>query len=316
MTTKPPTHRLTERDLDLLHDLGDYRFLSAPQVAALHFPSVGSAERRLRALHAEGLAARVFMPARPYDRQVTTIYALAPAGAKLLAAREEGGHLVPLTDKDKRSALFLEHTLRRNDVRICLALLDRDHPGFQLLLWKQKVEDVRLTTTLPTPTGERERVSVVPDGFFAVRYEGRFYAFCLEVDRGTVNRERMWTRYRAYHQLWTEGALQRRFGALPIRVLTLTNAPARLLTLRHLAAASPGRHRGSGLFWFALLEDANLRAPEALLGPCWTIASTLPGPPRTLFTNPLTSFLCPDPPPSAAPDRGSTATRGDPPPAA
>lgn len=283
MPSKKTTLRITERDLHLLSDLGDYRFLSADQISALHFPSEGTARSRLQALHGAGLCARVFMPARPYDRKVTTIYALARRGARLLPARDTGPPPRALTDRDRRSALFLDHTLRRNDVRICLELLHRDQPGFALLSWKQRVDEVALSARLPMPSGEYRKIPVVPDGFFAARVNGTIHGFCLEVDMGTVSRTRMADRYRAYHALWRDGALARRFGSVPLRVLTMTTTLARQEALRRLAATSSPTRRASGLFWFAQLARADIHAPASLIDDAWTASFPAEATTRPLF---------------------------------
>jgi hypothetical protein len=247
MANTSPSLRLTSRDVDILEALGSYRFLSVPQLAVLYFASRSTAEARLRALHTADLVVRVFMPVRPFDRTATTIYALGPKGSALVGERREGVRPRHLTAKDRRSALFLDHTLRRNDVRICLELLDRDLAGFHLLTWKQAPEEVRGSAVVRSGTKD-ERIPVVPDGFFAVRYRGEITAYCLETDMGTVNTERMLARYRAYLEWWRTGGMAARFGRVPTRVLTMTTAPGRRPSgqrglLVHLP--DPGRHRES-----------------------------------------------------------------------
>ena len=264
--------RLTARDQLILRDLGDYRFLSIPQLHALHFPSKGSAETRLRELFEAGLATRVFMSARPYDRATSTIYALAPKGARRLKELDPESSPQVLPEHERRSALFLDHTLRRNDLRICLELLAREDPGFQLLGWKQAREEVRAVAQVRQGR-ITERVAIVPDGAFSIRVAGACHAFAVEIDMGTVAPRRMETRYRAY---WTwqraRGHLARH-GRAPLRVLTLTTTPSRLERLRQAAMAAPTEGRdGSGLFWFALLDIADLRQPDRLLRRAWRVA--------------------------------------------
>jgi len=271
---RPPSLRLTERDQDLLAALGSHRFLSVPQVVALFFDSTSRAQTRLRQLHQGGLVIQVFVPVRPYDRKSHTVFALSARGARLLSELRGIPRPPHLCDSDRRSGLFLDHTLRRNDVRICLELLDRTLPGFQLLVWKQKPEEVRAGAVVQTGARKRERVPIVPDGFFAFRYLRQLHAFCLETDMGTVRLARMELRYKAYWKWWKEGGARRRFGPLPLRVLTMAPTDRRLDALRKAAMRAPeGGGRGSRLFWFAKLSAADLDGPEALLSPAWQVAT-------------------------------------------
>jgi hypothetical protein len=276
--------RCTPRDLDVLDDLASYRFLSLPQVAALHFPSCGAASVRMRRLHAAGLATRVFMPVRPFDRSVATIYALAGRGALLLAPRHNGVRPRHLTAREHRSALFLDHTLRRNDVRVCLELLNRSHRALQLLSWRQSPEEVRASAEVRLGRGRTQRVPIVPDGYFAVLWRGRAQSFCLEIDMGTVAPDRMLARYRAYWTWWRTGGAAGKYGLAPLRVLTMTTTASRLATLRRLAEAAPERGRQrSHLFWFALLDRANIANPDRLVNGGWCTAGGAEPPLRALL---------------------------------
>ena len=62
---------VTARDLDVLRDLYKYRYLSVSQIQRLHFPSLQTAYRRLRALSAlkciAGFTARLAVVAAPVD---------------------------------------------------------------------------------------------------------------------------------------------------------------------------------------------------------------------------------------------------------
>lgn len=269
---RPAVH-LTERDLDTLAALGSYRFLSVPQLKALFFPSNGAAEERMRALLHAGLVTRVFMPVRPYDRKAHTIYAISASGARTLAEMKGGMRPKHLTEHERRSGLFLDHTLRRNDVRICLELLNRSTPGFQLLLWRQSPEEIRGSTVIRIRS-RHERIPIVPDGFFAVSWKGVVNAFALEVDMATVRLERMAIRYKAYHKWWREGGTRARYGSAPLRILTMTTTRSRLTALRKVASTVVENGRfGSRLFWFSLLSISDLDKPEKLLGASWSTAT-------------------------------------------
>ncbi len=310
MRNEQTTLRLTERDDEVLDALGSYRFLTGAQLATLWFPSAAAAGARLRALLARELVVRVFMPVRPFDRTATTIWALSAKGARRVREVSEGARPDFLSAKDRRSALFLDHTLRRNDVRICLEVLDRRAPGLHLLRWAQAPEDVRGAAVVPVGRGARERVPIVPDGFFALRHAGRVQAFCVEIDMGTVSPVAMARRYRAYWAWWKRGGMAGRFGEVPLRVLTLTTTPARLERLRRLAVVAPtGGRAGSGLFWFSLLAAADINAPERLIAGPWAVARAGPAKPRLLLDEPShPPYETKDPPdePASAADAAAT----------
>src|SRR5262249_5389933 len=152
--------------------------------------------------------------------------------------------------------------------------------GFHLLTWKQKPEQIRGSALVQTRGRRTERVAVVPDGFFAIRWKGEVLAFCLETDMNTVNRERMLVRYRAYWRWCKDGGAARTYGPAPLRVLTMTTTPTRLATLQQLARHAPENGRtGSGLFWFAPLAVADLTDPWRLFAGPWTSALARPDPP-------------------------------------
>lgn len=276
--------RYTPRDLDVLDAMGEYRFLSIPQLQSLHFTSNGSAESRLRRLYEHGLVVRLYMPARPYDRRVHTIYGLSAKGARLLRERHEGVEPAHLSPKDERSALFLDHTLRRNDMRICLTLLSRQNPDFELVSWKQMPEEVKARTEVPEGR-DTARVTLVPDAVFVLRLGETRAAFAVEIDMGTVRVTSMAARYRAYWCWWRSGGPAKRFGPIPFRVLTLTTTEAHLTALKRVATEAPTTGRkGSGLFWFTLLSTLDLKHPESGLTSNWKVARIGKTPEKPLQT--------------------------------
>lgn len=277
--------RLTERDHNLLDVLADYRFLSPAQASALMFRSPAAASDRLRKLVQANLLTSVFMPVRPTDRSHISVYALAAQGARLIAPRYGGVRPRHLTAREARSGLFLEHTLKRNDLRIAFERLTLADRRFSLLSWAQVPDQVR-AAAMVTLGGRREfRIPMVPDGVATVRMNGACEVFAVEIDCGTVPVQRMWRRYRGYWKWWRTGGTAKRYGPVPYRVLTLAPDAKRLDALRKAAAQAPERgQQGSQLFWFALLSVCDLASPEGLLGPVWTTATLPESPPRVLFS--------------------------------
>lgn len=275
-----PRIRLTERDRDLLDALADYRFLTATQAAALFFPSEHSAARRLRELAQAKLAVPVFLPVRPWSRATETVYALAAKGAREITPRHNGMRPRHLTAREARSGLFLEHTLRRNDTRIALDLLQGVARSFALLGWQQNPDLVRSSAVVKVGMRSEARVPTVPDGVALVRAGDECHVLAIEIDMGTVPVERMWRRYRSYWKAWRLGSARLRYGPAPYRVLTLVPDNKRLASLRAAAIRAPERgSQGSRLFWFATLEHADITNPARLLGPVFEVA-TIPALPR------------------------------------
>lgn len=272
MNTTPSSIRITDRDLAVLDALGDYRFLSIPQLAILFFPSKGTAETRLRQLYQHHLAVRVYLPARPYSRTTSTIYGLGAKGAGLLIPLHDGVRPPCLSARDQRSGLFLDHTLRRNDLRIALQRLHSGHPDFELVSWHQAKEDVRARAEIEVGR-KTEMVTLIPDGVFGLLRHGILHTCAVEIDLGTVRLEEMRKRYRAYWSFWKYGGALRTYGRCSFRVLTLATTPRRIEALRQAAASIPeARGTGSGLFWFASLDVADPKNPDRLLEPVWSTA--------------------------------------------
>lgn len=268
-----PSIRLTERDHELLDALASYRFLSIPQATALYFPSEHAAGRRLRELAHAGLAVTVFMPVRPYDRTTRTLYALSGRGARVLAPRHHGITPKHLTTREQRSGLFLAHTLARNDVRIVLENLTSVRPDFTLLAWQQAPEEVQTSAVIRVGVRAQARVPAVPDGVALCRVNGECQVLAIEIDMGTVPLIRMARRYRAYWKAWRAGTPRVRYGPVPYRVLTIANSAKRAEALRTTAVRAPEHGRpGSRLFWFASLEDVDIKEPAKLLTARFTVA--------------------------------------------
>lgn len=265
--SKPITLLTTERDLDVLSTLGACRFATTPQLATLWFPTEEAASARLRRLHASSLVTKVFMPVRPYDRRSCTVWALSRKGSRALEQTRPEAERRTVSESERRSGLFLDHTLRRNDLRLALTTLDRDLArDVGLLCWKQVPEEVEFRA--PSEGWNASRVRVVPDASVTLQHGGQAHAFDVEIDMGTVAPKRMADRYAAYWRSRRTRALA--FGGCAShRVLTLTTTKPRLDRLRAAArAALPGAT--SRLFWFALLaEAADIKEPAKLLGPVW-----------------------------------------------
>ena len=103
-TENPPRMYVTERDLNIMNAVGDYRFLSGDQIKALFFHSASTAKDRLAKLWQAKFLERVYRPVLPTEGSPKALYALGREGAMLLAQRtgrdvSEFKHLTPKESK-------------------------------------------------------------------------------------------------------------------------------------------------------------------------------------------------------------------------
>lgn len=283
-----PGLQLTPRDLDVLASVYACRALTTLQIQIRHFPSSQTSARgpivrcqeRLKRLFHHGYLHRDEQPTRLSDGRQPLIYFLARRGAAALAAHWQ----LSLTDLDwhpRDSAagagqLFLGHLLKTNDVRIAVELGATQY-ACAIEEWRDerslRRRHQRDYVTLTKPQGKRERVALVPDGYFCLARAGARYHQFLEIDMATTigrslgAQHRDWTRrvraYIAYHQ---SGQYQARYNAENFRVLTVTTGPERLANLKAVTEEAGGRAR----FWFATFED--MTPCTALTGSVWQIA--------------------------------------------
>ena len=196
------------------------------------------------------------------------IYMLDRKGADVLVGAE-----IQITwkPKDNRvSWLFFEHPLAVNDVRVAVAKAAANL-GFTLEKWIDestlRSEGVMDYVALVTNGAKRQRVAIVPDGYFALALpDGRRASFFLELDRATVSNTRWATKIRAYQGYVASGRYQRRYHTQSLRVLIVTTSTKRQSHLQ----ATADEARGGPLFWMTTLDAA---IPAAIFtSPIWTVA--------------------------------------------
>ena len=183
-------HRLTERDIAVLVDVYIYRYLTLPQITALHFPSIKTAYRRLQALVGGKLLKAVTVPS------ITgRIFLLDSAGAEFVA----GALQVEVTDlswhrgKTPKDYYFLRHFLAINDFRITLTRACQDNPislvGFIPEYVGEKTEKGEVKKYLRDKVchlnSPGRYISHTPDAAFALEKDGKKALFFVEIDRGT-----------------------------------------------------------------------------------------------------------------------------------
>jgi Replication-relaxation len=175
--------KLTTRDIAIILDVYNYRYLSVSQIRALHFPSKLTAWRRLQALTELGVIKAFTVPTIP-----ERLFYLDKKGAEIVAIelqREMEDLDWHRHTKQPKDYYFLKHFMAINDFRMTLT---------------QACQKSSLTLLgfLPEYIGEqtkegyvkkyiRDRVneySHTPDAVFALEKDGKPALFFLEIDRG------------------------------------------------------------------------------------------------------------------------------------
>jgi hypothetical protein len=282
---------LTERDKEIIRQVYYYRLMTREQIERLLFPpergqdhptKTSICQKRLRFLYQHGYLERIPIPVNPGFWVWMPVYRLAPKGAELIAA-ELGTTSAKLSywgkgfDKDHRptevSLLFLDHTLKINDIRVAITLAARK-AGYRIEKWldetQLKSQEMKDYVTITSQQGRKLKVAVVPDAYFILHLGDRRAHFFLELDQATMTSKRWKTRILAYKAYTESGKYQERYQTQSLRVLTVTTTPERLANLK----TTTERAGGGRLFWFTTFPEAT--TADIILSPIWRVAGQLP----------------------------------------
>jgi hypothetical protein len=266
---QPPPIRLTERDLHIIRSVYEYRMLTTQHLQTLFFSSLHQAYARLAALYHHGFLDRQFLGVHADKMNTPLLYVLDRRGAELLQANL-GVEVTWSKDLKQVTALFLEHTLAINTVRVAIAKACALQ-GWQLLTW-QGENDLKAAyerVTIRTGGGRMREISLIPDSYFVLETPRGKAHFFLELDRGTMTTTRFKSKIEAYQVYYQSGAYQRRYETRSLRVLTVTLSEIRAENLRQVSEEAGGKQR----YWFTVLEKIQ---PQSVLNvPIWRVA-TLP----------------------------------------
>jgi Replication-relaxation len=245
---------ITDRDVAVLVSVYKYRYLSVSQIEALHFPSLQTMHRRLRALTAgkylksftvPGIAERVFY----LDRNGAEVV----AGEMLVDLDALKWHRAMQAPKDYR---FLRHFLAINDFRITLTLACQNTAITLLDFIPEYIgEKTRggyvkkyLCDTVCDVKSSTQQLSHTPDGAFALEKEDKAALFFVEIDRGDevvsdLNKGVLKSMV-FYLNYWLAGKhnryeqdFEREFKTF--RALLITNSPKRLQNIREAVTKYP-----------------------------------------------------------------------------
>ena len=264
----PPRGRLTQRDVEVLVGVYNYRVLRRDQIQQLFFPSKNTTNERLKFLYQHCLLQRRWLPVEYGQGMGQALYLLDRCGADIVAQAldVDRGQLGWRCSHNLVSSYFLRHTLTVNDIRVAITLGAR-HTGHRLLKWITEEELGAKPEYVYVLTKNRsQKVAVIPDGYFILGLGDRRAHFFVEADRATVSNRRWALRIRAYQEYVRSGKYAQRYGARSLRVLTVTSGERRLANLKRTTEQAGGGAR----FWFTTLTRAT--SGTVLSAPIWQIA--------------------------------------------
>ncbi|TXC95229.1 replication-relaxation family protein [Streptomyces sp. ISID311] len=287
------TRHLTNRDLWLTHMLHEHRVLTTHQVARLAYPSLRSAQRRLRTLHQHA----VLDSFRPLTQtgSAPEHYTLGPAGAALLAAHA-GLDTYALGWRPTHTGRIayspsLGHDLGANELLTHLAAKAHISPSSGLPLWLSERSAARRWGDI-----------VRPDAYAHWRDGDHLLPFFLEYDTGSQPLPRVQAKLAAYAAFATATSTrpallihtrtQSRDQALRHRLTTT----ARELDLNVATSSADFTTTSPWGPWWAPLQPAAHRTTLTHLATQWTNLSPASGLEPTDADTALTLPVPPLPP--------------------
>jgi hypothetical protein len=275
--------RLSPKDLEILRLIHDYRYVTADHIFALVPGNKRHLAERLQGLFHHEYVQRLLPPAvmrvadSPPRGSEKFTYVLDEKGAETLAAAERKAVRELLWEPRhvNRMDWFVEHRLMIATFRAAVELALKARPDLNLIEWRDEPE-IRDAVLVRQVGGKVQELRVAPDGYFAVRQNGKLRHFFLEADRGTEEHTRVLPKFRA---LWwycgPNSPFQRRYEEPEdVRVLVVCESENRLLAMRKTLAGVDEKQRGLKRFWFCLSREYSLVMPEGILGGIWRVGST------------------------------------------
>lgn len=256
--------RLMPRDIALLRDVAEYRFLNTEQLVSLHEGSDRGIGNRLTLLFQHGYLDRPKVQKAANLASAHVVYSLDRKGAETLAkdAQEREGILRRVREVNHTSPL-IAHALMISQFRVCLTLALQNRIDIKLIRWTQG-NDLKV---LLRRRGENP--ALVPDAFFILDTSEFKYPCFLEADRGTMTEERFVNKLRLYWRHWREEGFSKSLGITHFRVLTITPTEARAENLCRAAKEADDRKQGSAMFLFLSETAYGTTRPDGILQAAW-----------------------------------------------
>jgi hypothetical protein len=256
--------KLQPRDIALLRDVADFRFLNSEQVLALHEGSRRNLMTRLNLLFQHGYLDR---PESQTSARLTSahiVYSLGRKGAEQLSKdAEEREGMYRRVKEVERTLPLMAHALMISQFRVCITLAVKAH-GAKLTRFTQGYD---LKEMLRPVHGENP--SLVPDAFFTLEEKGDVINFFVEADRGTMTTEKFVNKLKTYWSWRSDERLKEKLRLSRFRVLTLTPSEGRNESLRNAGKGGDPRGEGSLMFLFTSEKQYSLSSPDMILKPIW-----------------------------------------------
>ena len=258
--------KLTSRDLELIRDVAEFRFLNTEQLLALHEGSQRNLMSRLTLLFHHGYLDRPKIQKTKLLASNHVVYSLERGGAEELSKNaDELQDMLRRIREVKHTSALIAHALMLSQFRICLMLALRQRSDAKLTRWIQG-NDLK---TLLRRGGNPE---LVPDAFFMLETSEYKYPCFIEADRATMTEERFTNKLRMYWRHNREERFKQSLGFTHFRVLTITPNKTRAENLCRAARDADDRGTGSNMFLFLSETGYSLKNPENILKPVWVSA--------------------------------------------
>ena len=256
--------KLQPRDITLLRDVWEFRFLNTEQLLSLHEGGQRNLKQRLSLLYQHGYLDRPVIQKTARLVSSHIVYSLGRKGAETLAKNaEEREGILRRVRENVHTLPLIAHSLMISQFRVCLMLALKSQSDIKLTRWAQGND-------LKSALARRgANPSLVPDAFFILETATHKYPCFLEADRATMTQERFVSKLRMYWRHNREQQFKETLGVSHFRVLTITPNEKRTENLCHAAKDADERREGSLMYLFISETRYNVKTPEALLKAIW-----------------------------------------------
>lgn len=263
---QPRRMKLTERDIEIIHAVYQYRILTQAQLQQLFFSARSPAQRVLARLYHHRLLERKFLAVT--SGRSPTLYVLDRKGADLLKQHFGLEDLKWYNSSKDVKTDFLAHTSAINDFRIALTLA-APAAGCELLKWvgESELKAHYDRVSIRTPSGKLQAISLIPDSYFVLQTPRGLAHFFLEADLKSETVRVFKTKVLAYLAYYRSGQYERRYQTKSLRVLTVTTGQRRLDNLKQ-ATEEVGGKQG---FYFTTFDQ--ITSAALLTQPLWQVAT-------------------------------------------
>ena len=256
--------KLQPRDITLLRDVWEFRFLNTEQLLALHEGGRRNLKQRLSLLFQHGYLDRPVIQKTARLVSSHIVYSLGRKGAETLAKNaEEREGILRRVRENEHTLPIIAHSLMISQFRVCLMLALKSRSDVKLTRWAQGND---LKSVL---SRRGANPSLVPDAFFVLETATHKYPCFLEADRATMTQERFVSKLRMYWRHNREQQFKETLGVSHFRVLTITPNEKRTENLCHAAKDADERREGSLMYLFISETRYNVKTSEALLKAMW-----------------------------------------------